>query len=279
MELYCLNCNSKFIPIRIDQKYCKRLCSLQHRYKVHKNSQYSVKWRLESLIKKLDKIDEDKIKKVFKKSKKEILANGYSSEINKKLTKLIGYDKWRKSKKGKETLKEYFKRDEVRDKIKKYNKKPEIKERRNKQRRDFNLTEEGQEKTRRKNQRRKATPGFRDKMNKYQSDRMKRDPVFKMRMRLSSYILKTLKKQHTVKSVKFQTLLGCTVSELKIHLEKNFKPGMSWKNHGLNGWHIDHIKPVSKYNLLDPEEQKKCFHYTNLQPLWALENIRKSNKY
>tara|TARA_Y100000389_G_C17226930_1_gene396151 strand:- start:544 stop:708 length:165 start_codon:yes stop_codon:yes gene_type:complete len=54
---------------------------------------------------------------------------------------------------------------------------------------------------------------------------------------------------------------------------------MSWKNHGLNGWHIDHIKPVSKYNLLDPEEQKKCFHYTNLQPLWALENIRKSNKY
>ena len=54
---------------------------------------------------------------------------------------------------------------------------------------------------------------------------------------------------------------------------------MSWKNHGLNGWHIDHIKPVSKYNLLDPEEQKKCFHYTNLQPLWAIENIRKSNKY
>ena len=54
---------------------------------------------------------------------------------------------------------------------------------------------------------------------------------------------------------------------------------MTWNNHGLYGWHIDHIKPVSKFNLLDLEEQRRAFHYTNLQPLWALDNIRKSNKY
>lgn len=71
-------------------------------------------------------------------------------------------------------------------------------------------------------------------------------------------------------------MLGCTVEELKAHLESLFQPRMSWDNHG--EWHIDHIKPCSKFDLTDPEQQKICFHYTNLQPLWAIDNIRKSNK-
>ena len=275
----CLNCNTKYTKVRIDQKYCKRLCSLQHRYKVHKNPQYSIEWRLASLKKKLDKFDEDRIKKLFKKTKKEILANGYDPKINKKLNKVIGFDKWRKSEIGKNTLKKYFKKDEVKEKIKKYNKKPEVKEKKNKQRRDFNLTEEGQKKSRLIYKKRKAKPGYRDKMNRIYNDRIKRDPAFKMRMSLSRYVVKTLKKQNVVKSMKFQTLLGCTVKEFKLYLEKKFKPGMSWENHGLYGWHIDHIKPVSKFKLIDPEEQKKCFHYTTLQPLWAKENIKKGNKY
>ena len=54
---------------------------------------------------------------------------------------------------------------------------------------------------------------------------------------------------------------------------------MTWENYGLETWHLDHIKPVSKFNLLDVDEQKKCFHYTNLQPLWAKDNIKKSNKF
>jgi hypothetical protein len=275
----CLNCNSKFVLKRKSQKYCKRLCSLQHRYKVNKSSQYSIEWRLESLKKKLDKFDEDRIKKLFKKSKKEILADGYSPEINKKLTKLIGFDKWRKSEKGKETLKKYLNKDEVKEKIKKYFSRPDVKILRNEKRRAYDQTEKGQQVRKKKYLNQKSKPDFRKKRNKYYTDRVKSDPVFKMRMRLSSYVLKSLKKQNAVKSKKFHTLLGCTVSELKTFLEKKFKPGMSWKNHGLNGWHIDHIKPVTKFNLIDPEEQKKCFHYTNLQPLWATENIKKSNKY
>ena len=80
------------------------------------------------------------------------------------------------------------------------------------------------------------------------------------------------KKEHTL------NLIGCTVTDLKIHLDKKFKKGMSWSNYGVHGWHIDHVIPCSKFNLKNLEEQKKCFNYQNLQPLWAEENIKKSNK-
>ena len=61
------------------------------------------------------------------------------------------------------------------------------------------------------------------------------------------------------------------------YLENKFQKGMNWKNQGRYGWHIDHIKPCSKFDLSDPDQQKKCFNYKNLQPLWAAENIKKSN--
>lgn len=72
------------------------------------------------------------------------------------------------------------------------------------------------------------------------------------------------------------TLLGCTIDELKSYLEKKFTKGMTWKNYG--DWHIDHIKPCCSFDLTDFEQQKLCFHYSNLQPLWAKDNIRKSGK-
>ena len=275
----CLNCNTKYTKVRIDQKYCKRLCSLQHRYKVHKKSQYSIQWRLESLKKKLDNVDDDRLKTVFKKTRKEILANGYSAEVNKKLTKLIGYDKWRKSEKGKETLKKYFKKDEVKEKIKKYYKKPEVKERRNKQRRAYDQTEKGQQVRIKKYLKQKSKPDFRDKANAYRRKKEKNDPIFKMNVGLRRYINKTLKIHKSPKYHKLNEVLGCSVYELKKYLETKFQPGMTWENHGLYGWHIDHIKPLSKFNMLNSNEQKKAFHYTNLQPLWAKDNLKKSNKY
>jgi hypothetical protein len=72
-------------------------------------------------------------------------------------------------------------------------------------------------------------------------------------------------------------IVGCTIEEFKNYIESKFKPGMTWENHGRNGWHIDHIKPYKCFDLLDLEEQKKCCHYTNLQPLWWHENIKKSD--
>lgn len=68
-------------------------------------------------------------------------------------------------------------------------------------------------------------------------------------------------------------LLGCSTEEFKRHLEKQFRPGMSWETRCF--WHIDHIKPCVKFDFSDPEQQRKCFHYTNLQPLWACENLAK----
>jgi hypothetical protein len=73
-------------------------------------------------------------------------------------------------------------------------------------------------------------------------------------------------------------LLGCPVEQFKSHLEKLWQSNMTWENHGIDGWHIDHIIPCASFDLSKIEEQKKCFHYTNLQPLWGRENQSKGKK-
>ena len=75
--------------------------------------------------------------------------------------------------------------------------------------------------------------------------------------------------------------LGCPIAELKIHLESKFLSGMSWDNwgRGREKWHIDHIIPLSFFDLSDLEQLKKACHYTNLQPLWELDNLKKGDKF
>jgi hypothetical protein len=73
--------------------------------------------------------------------------------------------------------------------------------------------------------------------------------------------------------------LGCSIPKLKTHLESKFQEGMSWNNWGIKGWHIDHIIPLASFNLQDKKEFLKACHYTNLQPLWAEENLKKKNNY
>lgn len=73
--------------------------------------------------------------------------------------------------------------------------------------------------------------------------------------------------------------LGCDIDFLIQYLESKFQEGMSWDNYGKFGWHIDHIRPLSRFNLEDIDEFKKAAHYTNLQPLWAIDNLKKFNTY
>lgn len=72
--------------------------------------------------------------------------------------------------------------------------------------------------------------------------------------------------------------LGCTVDELKFYLEGQFQDGMTWETWSLSGWHIDHKIPLDFFDLTDKEQLLKAVHYTNLQPMWARENLSKGNK-
>lgn len=100
--------------------------------------------------------------------------------------------------------------------------------------------------------------------------------------RMMQFIVRRLRiesvRRGFVKCGAARELLGCSWSEFVSHMESKFRPGMSWKNHTVNGWHIDHITPCSKFDLSKPDQQRACFHYSNHQPLWYAENIRKSNR-
>ena len=99
------------------------------------------------------------------------------------------------------------------------------------------------------------------------------DPAFRAVCNLRSRLNKLVTGRGAKKAATTMGLVGCTREELVAHLEARFLPGMSWDNR--NEWHIDHIKPCASFDLLDPEQQRTCFHYTNLQPLWALDNMSK----
>lgn len=73
-------------------------------------------------------------------------------------------------------------------------------------------------------------------------------------------------------------LTGIPLEGLFTHISSQFKSGMSWENYGPVTWHIDHIKPCCQFDLTDPKQQAECFHFTNLQPLWAKENLTKGGR-
>lgn len=113
------------------------------------------------------------------------------------------------------------------------------------------------------------------KLRKYESDRRKVDVGFRISKNLRSRLRLSVK--NNAKSDSTKALLGCDIEYLKSHLEMQFKEGMTWDNYGIGGWEIDHIKPCAMFDLSDEIQQRECFHYANLQPLWANENRKKSS--
>lgn len=112
--------------------------------------------------------------------------------------------------------------------------------------------------------------------NKLRKIRKKRDIGYKILQNMRRRINDVLKGKN--KSQTTMNLLGCSIEFFKAHIERQFVDGMNWNNYGFYGWHLDHIIPCSSFDLIDPEQQRKCFHYSNLQPLWWYDNLSKSDK-
>lgn len=112
----------------------------------------------------------------------------------------------------------------------------------------------------------------------YVRNKRKTDPIYKLKGNLRSRIKECLKANKFIKTQNTEKILGADMLIVKTHIEKQFKEGMTWENHGLTGnvWHIDHIIPLDKAKTV--EEVYKLCHYSNLQPLWAKENLKKGNR-
>ncbi len=111
---------------------------------------------------------------------------------------------------------------------------------------------------------------YKKRNNKQYSQTLQGRIINNLRSRIRQALKGTNKSAFTIK------LLGCSIEEFLSHLESQFQVGMTFENYG--EWHIDHIIPCSEFDLTKLKEQRKCFHYSNLQPLWWEDNLKKSNK-
>lgn len=117
-----------------------------------------------------------------------------------------------------------------------------------------------------------------EEIKKYQAEytakRYESDPIFRLKLLQRTRIRAAIKRQKTLRT---NELLGCSYEQLKQHIESLFVDGMNWQNMG--DWHIDHIIPLAAFDLSQEVNQKMAFHYSNLQPLWAADNLKKGAKY
>ena len=154
--------------------------------------------------------------------------------------------RYRSSKKGKATMKRYYQKDSAKILAKK------------------------------SVQNRKENGTFQKRLSKYEKNRRKNDPIFRLSKALRSRLLVYLKTINAKKTNSTFKLIGCSPQFLKEYLEKKFSSGMTWNNHSKLGWHIDHIIPLSSAKT--EKDIEKLMNYTNLQPMWATENIKKGNR-
>lgn len=123
------------------------------------------------------------------------------------------------------------------------------------------------------------TEKFKIHRKKYEQNRYKNNDKYRLISNLRCRLYSALTRNKNKKIVKYSdtiNLIGCSVEQLWIHLESQFIEGMTRANYGQ--WHVDHIIPCDSFDLSDIEQQKQCFHYTNLQPLWAKDNLIKGKK-
>lgn len=157
--------------------------------------------------------------------------------------------------------------------------KEEFKERRRQQAREYYARNSQDAEFRRKNteRARKWVQENRDRANRtWQAIRRRRvdnDVQYRLAIALRRRLYMAIRGYSKTGSA--VTLLGCSVKELKQHIEKKFDHGMTWANWGRDGWHIDHIRPLSSFDLTNSKQLAEACHYSNLQPLWARKNEAK----
>ena len=113
---------------------------------------------------------------------------------------------------------------------------------------------------------------------KYQTERYNSDPDFKLSRLVRQFchrVTNAVKEDKELRSLEY---LGCSIAEFKAHIESQWQEGMTWENHSMHGWHIDHIKPLDWF-IKNSDDPWQANHYLNLQPLWAEENHSKHNKF
>jgi hypothetical protein len=110
-------------------------------------------------------------------------------------------------------------------------------------------------------------------------ERYSSDQQFNLAIKFRRRVYMAVRNQFTIKAETTINLLGTTYSQFKEYIEGKFTDGMNWEKVLSGEIHLDHIKPVSLFNLSDPKEQMKAFNYKNMQPLWARDNLAKHNKY
>lgn len=135
-----------------------------------------------------------------------------------------------------------------------------------------------------KNAHRRAISRWRKKnraaINAYRRSFIESDIGFRLRINLANRINQAVRYQWGHKSARTLNLIGCSVEELRSHIERLWSPGMLWENYGYGDskWHIDHVRPCASFDLTEESQQRLCFNFSNLQPLWQDENFRKGDR-
>ena len=157
-------------------------------------------------------------------------------------------------------------------------KKPENKKRRQSYEKKYNRSKAGRNRYKRYRESEHGKEQKRQDKRKWRN-RNKHKLEWKLRQYMSSRAWEIYFKSKKTKNISTMKMFGCNILKLHCHLESRFQEYMTTENHGRKGWHIDHIVPCKAWDLSSPIEQRVCFWYKNLQPLWAKDNIEKNDKY
>ena len=144
---------------------------------------------------------------------------------------------------------------------------------------EYYIKNKEKQKEKRKDYHREYRKNNKEKIRQKHKKRYEADIQYRLSCNLRSKLYNAIKCVNTYKSKSTESLLGCDFNTLKQYLEERFEEGMNWNNHTNKGWHIDHIIPSAFFDLTNPDQQKLCFHYTNLRPLWYKENLAKNSIY